>query len=95
MKDFNRMSEAELTAVLAFTQALAGRAAFASGRSVGDLYEPDEADIAEARKKASEYARAVNAGARSRRYNETDENAKAGVQSALDWLRRKRKSAIK
>ena len=48
MKDFNRMSEAELTAVLAFTQALAGRAAFASGRSVGDLYEPDEADIAEA-----------------------------------------------
>lgn len=95
MKNFNEMSQAELTTVLSFTKALAERASFANADAEGDLYEPDAANIEEARKQASEYARAVNSGARARQYERTDENARDGVRSALDWLSRKKKSAIR
>lgn len=95
MKNLTEMSAAELTAVLTFTEALAGRASFASADAGGNLSDPAEADIEEARKQASDYARSRNANARTRHYNETDENAKDGVKSALDWLRRKQKSALR
>jgi len=95
MKDLKNMRAAELSTVLAFTEALAARASFANADHVGDLSGPDEASIEEARKHASDYAHAVNVGARSRTYNETDESARDGVKSALDWLSRKKKSAMR
>ena len=95
MKDLKDMSTTELTAVLGFTEALAARASFASPDAWGHLSDPDEEDITSARKAAEEYAHARNANARTRHYNQEDENARAGVKSALDWLRRKQKSAIR
>lgn len=95
MKDLKDMSTTELTAVIGFTEALAARASFASGDVWGHLSDPDEEDITSTRKAAEEYARSRNANSRTRHYNDADENAREGVKSALDWLRRKQKSAIR
>jgi hypothetical protein len=95
MKNLSEMNANELTAVLQFTTTLAERARFAQNGSVSDVSDTTQTDIADARKRAEAYARAVNSGARARRYETADENAKDGVRSALDWLSRKKKSAIK
>lgn len=54
-----------------------------------------DADYQDAKEGAREYAQARNSNARVRHYNEQNESARAGVKSALSWLDRKRKSAIK
>lgn len=54
-----------------------------------------DADYEDAKQGAKEYARARNSGARVRQYNEHNESAREGVRSALDWIARKRKSAIR
>ena len=52
-------------------------------------------DYEDAKETARQYAQARNSGARTRRYNDDNESARAGVRSALDWLGRKNKSAMK
>jgi hypothetical protein len=52
-------------------------------------------DYEDAKEAARQYAQARNSGARVRQYNEHNESARAGVRSALDWLDRKKKSAIR
>lgn len=64
-------------------------------RSESDFAEPDEADIEETKRAAQEYAHARNSNARTRHYNQEDENAREGYQSVTNWLDRKRKSAIR
>jgi hypothetical protein len=54
-----------------------------------------EADYEDAKEAAQQYAQARNSGARIRSYNEDNESQRQGVASALAWLDRKRKSAIK
>lgn len=62
------------------------------GTISGSEAEPTYEDAKEA---AREYAEARNSNARVRRYNEHNESAREGVQVALSWLQRKKKSAIK
>lgn len=52
-------------------------------------------DIQDAKAAARAYAAGRNSNTRIRSYNESSEEARAGVQSALSWLDRKRKSAIR
>ena len=54
-----------------------------------------DSDYQDAKESARQYAQARNSGARVRRYNDDNESARAGVRSALDWLDRKKKSAIR
>lgn len=49
----------------------------------------------EAKEAAREYAQARNSNARVRHYAQDNESQRHGVASALGWLDRKRKSAIK
>src|ERR1044072_7541040 len=49
----------------------------------------------EAKESARQHAQARNSGARVRHYNEDNESAREGLRSALDWIARKRKSAIR
>jgi hypothetical protein len=63
--------------------------------ALSDFAEPNEEDIASARKAALDYAHARNTNARTRHYNQENEHAKEGVKSAQDWLRRKQKSTIR
>ena len=59
-----------------------------SGSEGGSTYE-------DAKDAAREYAEARNSNARVRRYAQGSESQREGVASALAWLDRKRKSAMK
>jgi uncharacterized protein YggE len=72
----------------------AKRVAFVADGDLSDDSSVDEQSIEDAKKAAQEYAKASNANARSRSYLKSDENAIDGVASALDWLKRKKKSAL-
>ncbi|HKU74441.1 MAG TPA: hypothetical protein VJR02_11015 [Pyrinomonadaceae bacterium] len=54
-----------------------------------------DADYEDTKQAALEYAQARNIGARVRSYAQDNESQRAGVRSALAWLDRKKKSAIK
>jgi hypothetical protein len=97
MTDFNKMNESELRGFLTLTEALAERASLASLGSLSSFGEKDDADnaererwIAESKAAAQAYADARRDGKRTRSYNQETELQKEGVQSALDWIRRKR-----
>ena len=62
------------------------------GTVSGNEAEPDYED---ARASAWAYANARNSNARIRHYAHDNQSQRQGVASALDWLSRKRKSAIK
>jgi hypothetical protein len=63
-----------------------------AGATSGPEAEPNYEDAKQA---AREYAQARNSGARFRHYAQDNESQRAGLASALDWLSRKKKSAIK
>jgi hypothetical protein len=54
-----------------------------------------EPNYEEAKEAARRYAQARNNNARVRSYPQDNESQRAGVASALAWLQRKRKTAIK
>ena len=57
--------------------------------------DDDESDYENAKEAARRYAQARNSGARIRSYPQENESQRDGVASALQWLDRKRRSAIK
>jgi hypothetical protein len=95
MKDLVHMNTTELETILSHTERLARHAAFIADGDLSHDLSVDDQSIAEAKKAAQAYAKAVNSNARSRSYLKSDDNASGGVASALDWLKRKRKSALK
>jgi hypothetical protein len=90
-----QMNTTQLETILRHTETLARHASFVADGDLSKDLSVDEETIAEAKKSAQDYAKAVNSNARSRQYLKSDENASDGVASALDWLKRKRKSALK
>jgi hypothetical protein len=94
MNDFVNMNVTELETILSHTERLARHAAFIADGDLSHDLSVDEQSIAEAKKAAQAYAKAVNSNARSRSYL-SGEDVSDGVASALDWLKRKRKSALK
>jgi hypothetical protein len=95
MNDLAQMNETELSTILRHTERLARHASFVADGDLSHDSGVDDQSIAEAKKAAQAYAKAINSNARSRSYLKSDDNAKDGVASALDWLKRKRKSALK
>ena len=68
---------------------------FAQNEIRSDNEGEHDQDHADARAAAAAYAQARNSGARVRVYAQDNESQRAGVRSALDWLSRKKKSAIR
>ncbi len=95
MRDLAQMNTTELETILRHTTTLARHAAFIADGDLSHDLSSDDQSIEQAKKAAQAYAKAINSNARSRSYRKSDENAKDGVASALDWLKRKRKSALK
>jgi hypothetical protein len=95
MRDLAQMNTTELETILRHTTTLARHAAFVADGDLSNDLSVDEQSIEQAKKAAQDYARARNNKARSRSYLKSDDNASGGVASALDWLKRKRKSALK
>jgi hypothetical protein len=100
--DFKNMTESELRGFLTLTEALADRASFAPSGSLTSFGEKDDANDAEREQWISESKAAAQAyvdsrrdGRRTRSYAQDTELQKEGVQSALDWLARKRKSVVR
>lgn len=54
-----------------------------------------DSDHEDAKEAARQYAQACNSNARVRVYAQDNESQRQGVQAALNWLSRKKKSAIK
>ncbi len=72
------------------------RTAFRDGETDGAVSgHKDESSYADAKQAAKEYAQARNSNARVRSYAQENESQRQGLASALDWLDRKRKSAIR
>jgi hypothetical protein len=63
-----------------------------AGLSSGNEGESDHADAKQA---ALEYAKSRNANTRVRSYPQENASQREGVQAALRWLQRKKKSAIR
>jgi hypothetical protein len=87
------MKEAELRAVLFVAEQLVAHQGGPSG-SLGSFNDKDDAEreqwIKESQEAARAFAQARRDGKRTRSYNQDTPLQREGVQSALDWLRRKR-----
>jgi uncharacterized protein YaaQ len=94
MNDFVNMNVTELETILSHTTTLARHASFVADGDLSKDSGVDDQSIEQAKKAAQDYARARNNKARSRSYL-SGEDVSDGVASALDWLKRKRKSALK